>query len=90
MGAIISSESSSEKGGCRASGLYLSTLVRNSVFIDTARCDALCFALRRREEMLTEIVNSRTTLFSVDDVRSDVRENIAYSGENAGDEDIER
>ena len=68
----------------------LRELVRNSVFIDAARCDALCFALRRRVEMLNELVNSRTTQFFVDDVHSDIRENIAYSGEDTGDEDIER
>ncbi len=65
-------------------------LVRNSVFIDPTRCDALCFALRRRVKMLTELVNSRTTPFFVDDVRSDVRGNIAYSGEKTEDKDIER
>ncbi len=68
----------------------LRELVRNSIFIDTTRCDALCFALRRRVEMLTELVNSRSTQFFVDDVRSDVTENIAYSGENTENEDIER
>lgn len=51
--------------------------------------NALCIALRRRVELLAEIVNSRTRLFSVDDVRSDVTENIAYSGKDDGDEDIE-
>lgn len=65
-------------------------LTRGSMFIDAARCDALCTALRNRVEMLAEIVNSRTTLFPVDDVRSDVRENIAYSGEAVKDEDMER
>jgi hypothetical protein len=63
--------------------------VRNSVFIDTARCDALCAAFHRRIEMLTDIVNSRTVLFPVDDVRSDVRENIAYSSQDTMDEDME-
>lgn len=67
----------------------LRELVRNSVFIDTVRCDALCCALRRRVEMLTKIINSQTTLFSMDDVQLDVRTNIAYSGENTGDKDIE-
>lgn len=65
-------------------------LTRGSVFIDAARCDALCTALRNRVEMLSEIVNSRTTLFPVDDVRSDVKENVAYSGKDTGDEDMER
>lgn len=68
----------------------LRELVRNSVFIDTARCDALCFAFRRRVEMLTEFVNSRSTQFFVDDVRSDVKENTAYTCENTENEDIER
>ncbi|MDD3279850.1 MAG: excisionase [Lachnospiraceae bacterium] len=58
----------------------LRELVRGSVFIDDARCDALCRALKDRVEALTEIVNSHRNLSPVDDFRSDVTENIAYSG----------
>lgn len=63
--------------------------MRGPVFIDATRCDALCFALRRRVEMLTEIVNFRSALFPVDDAGTDVTENIAYSGMEAEDEDME-
>ena len=55
-------------------------LMRGSVFIDSARCDALCFALRERVDMLSEVVNSRRTWTPVDDHHSDVIEDIAYSG----------
>ena len=64
----------------------LRELVRDSVFIDTARCDALCTALRNRVEMLAETVNSRAALFFADDAKSDVREDTAYSGEAAENE----
>nr|WP_319489294.1 excisionase [uncultured Caproiciproducens sp.] len=58
----------------------LRELMRGSVFIDSARCDALCFALRERVEMLTEVVNTRRTWVPVDDHHSDVTEDTAYSG----------
>lgn len=64
----------------------LRELMRGSMFIDTARCDALCFALRERVELLSEVVNSRRTWISVDDNHSDVTEDIAYSGKD----DLER
>ncbi|GLB31620.1 hypothetical protein LAD12857_35430 [Lacrimispora amygdalina] len=64
----------------------LRELMRGSMFIDTARCDALCFALRERVDMLLEVVNSRRTWIPVDDHHSDVTENIAYSGKD----DLER
>lgn len=56
--------------------------LHNSLFIDEARRDALCIALRKRAEMLTEIVNARASaLFPVDDLRMDVTDNREYSGE---------
>lgn len=65
-------------------------ILNGSLFIDEARRDALCFALRRRVEMLAEILNSRTMLFPVDDLGADVTENTAYSGTDTEDEDFER
>jgi hypothetical protein len=62
-------------------------LTRGSVFIDTARRDVICTALRNRVEVLAGIVNSRTMRFPIDNVRSDVRENIAYSGEAVEDKE---
>jgi hypothetical protein len=53
-----------------------------SVFIDSARCDALCFALRERVELLSEVVNTRRIWIPVDDHRSDVTEDTAYSGKD--------
>ncbi|WP_228725158.1 hypothetical protein [Caproicibacter fermentans] len=65
-------------------------ILNGSLFIDETRRDALCSALRRRVEMLAEIVNSRVTLFPVDDLSKDVSENTAYSGTDEEDEDWER
>ena len=64
----------------------LRELMRGSVFIDSARCDALCFALRERVQLLSEVVNTRRTWIPVDDHRSDVTEDTAYSGKD----DLER
>lgn len=61
----------------------LRELIGKSVFIDTVRCNALCSALCRRVEMMTEVVNSRPRMFSADNVLTDVEENVAYSGESA-------
>lgn len=55
-------------------------LVRGSMFIEEARCDALCRALKGRLDMLTEIVNSSRTSCTVDNCQGDVTEDIAYSG----------
>ncbi|MNC80222.1 hypothetical protein D3C75_1329400 [compost metagenome] len=55
-------------------------LFRGSLFIDEARCDALCFALQKRIAMLSEVVHSRTSLLWADDRKTDVEEDIAYSG----------
>lgn len=48
--------------------------------------DALCFALWERVELLSEVVNTRRTWIPVDDQRSDVAEDTAYSGKD----DLER
>lgn len=63
-------------------------MVRGSLFIDNARCDALCMALKGRVDALTDIMNSRRTICSFSNCRGDVTEDIAYSGSE--DKDIER
>lgn len=58
----------------------LRELVRGSLFIDEARCNALCTALRGRVNMLTEIVNTHRTSYAVDNCHGDVVKDVAYSG----------
>ena len=58
----------------------LRELVRGSLFIDEARCDALCRALKGRVDALTDIVNTQRTVYAVSDCRDDVKEDVAYSG----------
>lgn len=53
---------------------------RGSLFVDEARCHAICQALRWRIERLQEIVHSRHSQSWVNDNSTDVKENIAYSG----------
>lgn len=65
-------------------------ILNGSLFIDETRRDALCFALRRRVEMLAEIVHSRAELSPVDDLSADVTEDVSYSGTKTEDEDWER
>lgn len=65
-------------------------LVRGSLFIDSARCDALCRALRGRIDDLADIVHSCGTLSWSGwsgDSRGDVTRDIAYSGSR--NEDME-
>lgn len=61
--------------------------MRGSIFIDDARCDALCSALKRRVASLTEVVNDHKIFVSVSNCHDDVSEDIAYSGEQ---DDFER
>lgn len=61
-------------------------MVRGSLFIDEARCDALCAALKNRVAMLADVVNDRRTLFPADNRSEDVAEDIAYSGKQNVDE----
>lgn len=63
-------------------------LVRDSPFIDSARCDALCAALKGRVNALNDIVNSCRTIYSSSDCGGDVTEDISYSGSQ--DEDMEQ
>ena len=55
-------------------------ILKDSPFIDTSRCDALCYALRKRIEMLSDIVNRHTKYSTIDDMTNEVREDIAYRG----------
>lgn len=57
-----------------------------SMFIDNARCDALCLDFHEKVDVLLIVVNSRRTWLPVDGHLSDVTEDIAYSGKN----DLER
>ncbi|MDD3362675.1 MAG: excisionase [Hespellia sp.] len=52
----------------------LRELVRGSLFIDEARCDALCKALKDRVKMLSGIVNSPHNNYPVDNFRVIKRE----------------
>lgn len=66
-------------------------ILKDSLFIDQARSDALCSALKKRVEMLAEIAHSRAPRFLTDDRSADVKENIAYSGTPAdGDREHEQ
>lgn len=57
-------------------------LVRGSLFIDEARCDALCMALRKRIKLLEQVREMQRTTYTgyTDDRSGDVKEDIAYSG----------
>ena len=55
-------------------------ILRGSPFIDSARCDALYYALKKRIEMFSGIVNRHTKYTVIDDMSSEVREDIAYRG----------
>lgn len=55
-------------------------LVRDSVFVDDARCEAICEGLRKRIEMLETHVISMKGKIICDNVYSDITEDIAYSG----------
>ncbi|WP_017690364.1 HipA domain-containing protein [Paenibacillus sp. PAMC 26794] len=65
-------------------------IYRDSLFVDEARCDAICQALRGRIERLQEMVRSRNMLGWVDDQSADVKENIAYSGLQGDEEEQQR
>lgn len=61
-------------------------ILKGSPFIDNARCDALCNALQKRIELLSDIVNEHTITYNRSDISSDVQEDFAYSG---GEDDLE-
>lgn len=58
----------------------LREILRGFLFIDNARCDALCRGLNLRIEMLSEIVNGHKPQRLVDNQAADVTTDIAYSG----------
>lgn len=64
----------------------LREVMRDSLFIDAARRDALCAALLRRIDMLAEFVRSRSSTSWRDERSADVVEDIAYSGAQAEEE----
>ena len=57
-------------------------LVRDSLFIDTARCDAICKALKQRISSLESLINdtARRKNYNAADTRGDVLKDISYSG----------
>ena len=55
-------------------------IVRGSLFVDEKRCDALCAALKNRVKMLEKVIHANQTVYTIDDYKNDVKENIAYSG----------
>lgn len=59
----------------------LRELVKDSLFIDAVRTDALCAALRGRVERLSRVVEERRNSYPVDDRTADLTEDAAYSGE---------
>ncbi|WP_241674477.1 HipA domain-containing protein [Paenibacillus luteus] len=68
----------------------LRDIFRGSLFVDEARCNALCTALRQRIERLEDIIRSQNPQAWLDDHRTDVKKNIAYSGLQDEEEEWER
>lgn len=58
----------------------LREIVKGSLFIDEVRCTALCNGLKKRVELLTDVMSARRTVFAMDDCAADVTSDIAYSG----------
>ena len=61
-------------------------IVSGSPFIDDARCDALCRALRGRIEQLAAIINQRPHSVAAVSLHGDVQADEAYSGASDLDE----
>lgn len=61
-------------------------IVSGSPFIDDARCDALCRALRGRIERLSAIINQRPRSVAAVSLHGDVQADEAYSGASDLDE----
>ena len=61
-------------------------IVKGSPFVDEARCNAICGALCRRVEMLSEVMREQTASFPVSDWNAEVQADEAYYG----DEGLER
>ena len=56
-------------------------LVKDSIFIDAARCEAIWKGLHQRIEMLEAHIASTHNKIPYDDIHADVVQDIAYSGE---------
>lgn len=65
-------------------------IFRGSLFVDDARSNAICQALRGRIERLQEIIHTRESQAWLDDRTTDVKENIAYSGLQEKEDEWER
>ncbi|MCO5386988.1 MAG: excisionase [Desulfosporosinus sp.] len=65
-------------------------ILRGSIFIDETRCDALCFALRKRVEMLASLVIKPAHMYRGEDLRFDVEKNVEYSKDQYKEEEWER
>ena len=63
----------------------LREITKDSLFIDEARQNALCAALKGRVEMLAKIMDTQVHSSATFSVKGDVAENVAYSG---GEEEI--
>lgn len=57
-------------------------LVRDSIFIDNTRCDAICKAIKERVSLLEKVINDSTNkkYYNVADIKGDVKKDISYSG----------
>lgn len=57
-------------------------LVRDSIFIDNTRCDAICKAIKERISSLEKVINDATNkkYYNVADIKGDVKKDISYSG----------
>lgn len=59
-------------------------IVKGSLFIDNARADAICVAIKKRVEMLHKVVNtkSKSKYFAGNDTADDVEEDVKYTGKD--------
>lgn len=57
-------------------------LVRDSIFIDNIRCDAICKAIKERISSLEKVINDAANekYYNVADIKGDVKKDISYSG----------
>lgn len=57
-------------------------IVKGSIFIDEKRTDAICFAFRKRIDMLHEFINTKSKNRYVPgyDTTNDVKKDVQYSG----------
>lgn len=60
----------------------LREIVRGSLFVDDARCEALCIGLNHRIKLLEKAVLSMKEQVFFDDTQFDVKKDIAYSGKS--------